>query len=66
MEVTGFRIFRNRIRVMTRLENYHWYFRLTSFLTRRFPYLASDLMVVARRKQMPEKPKSAIKEPVAA
>jgi len=53
MEVTGFRLFRNRIRAMTRLENYRWYFRLIRFLSARYPSLASDLMVVGRKKELP-------------
>jgi len=48
--VTGFRLFRNRIRVMTRLENYGRYRRFVLFLTERYPRLASDLLVVARKK----------------
>ena len=48
--VRGFRIFRNRIRAMTRLEDYRWYFRLISYLTRTYPYLASDVMVVGRKR----------------
>ncbi len=48
--ITGFRVFRNRIRLMTRLENYAWYRRLVSFLTERHPHLASDLLVVAHKK----------------
>jgi len=50
IEITGFRLFRNRIRLMVRLENYAWYRRLVLLLTRRYPYLASDLFVVAYKK----------------
>jgi len=48
--ITGFRLFRNRIRLMTRLENFAWYRRLVLFLTKRYPRLASDLLVVAYKK----------------
>jgi len=48
--IAGFRVFRNRIRLMTRLENYGWYRGLVSFLTQRYPHLASDLLVVAHKK----------------
>ncbi len=49
-EITGFRLFRNRIRLMTHLENYTWYRRLVLFVTQSYPYLASDLFVVANKK----------------
>ncbi len=48
--VTGFRLFRNRIRAMTRLENYCWYFRMIRFLTFRYPFLAADVLVVGSKK----------------
>lgn len=48
--VTGFRLFRNRIRLMTRLEKYAWYRRLVLSLTQSYPHLASDLFVVANKK----------------
>jgi len=48
--ITGFRLLRNRIRLMTRLENFDWYRRLVLFLTERYPHLASDLLVVAHKK----------------
>lgn len=53
-EITGFRLFRNRLRLMTRLEHYGWYRNLVLFLTERYPHLASDLFVVARKKAVPE------------
>jgi ubiquinone/menaquinone biosynthesis C-methylase UbiE len=49
-DVTGFRVFRNRIRRMTFLENYAWYRGLVLSLTERYPHLASDLLVVAHKK----------------
>ena len=49
-DVAGFRLFRNRISWMKLLENYFWYFRLIRFITGAYPCLASDLMVVARKK----------------
>jgi len=48
-DVAGFRIFRNRIRAMTRLEDYRWYYRLTKSIVSRFPRLAADIMVVGRK-----------------
>ncbi len=48
-EVTGFRLFRNRIRLMTRLENFDWYRRLCLILSHHYPRLASDLFVVASK-----------------
>jgi ubiquinone/menaquinone biosynthesis C-methylase UbiE len=64
--VTGFRLFRNRIRFMTRLENYRWYFRLTRFLAGRWPQLASDLMVAAARKEEAQGAPVSVRERVAA
>jgi SAM-dependent methyltransferase len=52
-DITGFaafRLFRNRFRLMTRLENLAWYRRLILFLAARYPHLASDLLVVACKK----------------
>ncbi len=46
----GFRLFRNRISCMKRLENYRPYFRLITWLAGRFPYLATDLLIVGRKK----------------
>ena len=51
---TGFRLFRNRIRLMTRLENYSWYRGLVLFLTGRYPHLASDLFVVGYKRAIAE------------
>ncbi|MDQ7782575.1 MAG: methyltransferase domain-containing protein [Desulfomonilaceae bacterium] len=48
--IAGFRLFRNRIRLMTRLEDFSWYRRTVLFLTERYPRLASDLLVLARKK----------------
>jgi len=47
--ITGFRLFRNRIRLMTRLENFDWYRRLVLLFSRHYPHLASDLFVVASK-----------------
>jgi ubiquinone/menaquinone biosynthesis C-methylase UbiE len=51
-EIAGFRLFRNRIRLMTRLENYAWYRRLVLFLTERYPRMASDLFVLGHKKAL--------------
>lgn len=50
----AFRLFRNRIRLMSRLENLGWYRRMVLFLAARYPYLASDLLVVAYKKAISE------------
>jgi SAM-dependent methyltransferase len=47
----GFRLFRNRISWMKRLENYRPYFRFITGLAGRFPYLATDLLIVGRKKR---------------
>ncbi len=51
MEVVGFRIFRNRIRVLSKLEKYSWHKKMTSYLTKHYPQLASDLMVTACKRK---------------
>jgi 2-polyprenyl-3-methyl-5-hydroxy-6-metoxy-1,4-benzoquinol methylase len=48
--LTGFRLFRNRIRLMSLLENYACYRRLIMWLARRYPRIASDLFVVGCKK----------------
>jgi SAM-dependent methyltransferase len=45
--VTGFRILRNRIRFLNRLEKYPWYRRMTEYLATRCPRIASEVMVTA-------------------
>ncbi|MEW6351239.1 MAG: class I SAM-dependent methyltransferase [Thermodesulfobacteriota bacterium] len=47
--VTGFRLFRNRIRLMARLEAFPWYRATTGFLASRYPFLASDVLITARK-----------------
>jgi SAM-dependent methyltransferase len=47
VHVTGFRIFRNRIRFLNRLEKYPWYRRMTNYLAARYPRIASEVMVTA-------------------
>jgi hypothetical protein len=39
---------------MARLENHAWYRGLVLFLTKRYPHLASDLLVVAHKKSVVE------------
>lgn len=65
-EVTAFRLFRNRIRFLTRLENCRWYYRLTRFLATRCPHLASDVMVVGRKKEKERREASSMNNPAAA
>ena len=48
-ETTGFRLFRNRIRLMKVLENYTWYRRLVLAVAARYPRLASDILVVSHK-----------------
>ena len=50
--VTGFRLFRNRLRFLTYLENFGWYYRLTTFLAGRYHQLAADVMVVGGKKDL--------------
>jgi len=53
-KITGFRLFRNRIRLMAHLEGSVWYRRLVLYLAERYPRLASDLLVVGHKKGVPE------------
>lgn len=47
--VKGFRLFRNRIRLMKRLEDFEHYNSATTFLAGRFPFLASDILVIGAK-----------------
>ncbi|MGC8659400.1 MAG: class I SAM-dependent methyltransferase [Desulfomonilaceae bacterium] len=49
LEATGFRLFRNRIRLMKKLERFDLYRNITKKLAKRFPRLASDILVIARK-----------------
>jgi ubiquinone/menaquinone biosynthesis C-methylase UbiE len=49
LEITGFRIFRNRIRLMREFENFQWYREITKRFAHRNPRLASDILVIARK-----------------
>ncbi len=49
-EIAGFRLFRNRIRLMRILENYTWYRKLVRFVTARHPRLASDILIMSQKK----------------
>jgi ubiquinone/menaquinone biosynthesis C-methylase UbiE len=53
-EIRGFRLFRNRIRLMRLLEKFDWYRRLVLVLTRYYPPLASDLFVAAYKEAVVE------------
>lgn len=48
-DVSGFRIFRNRIRLMRNLEKYRWYRETTKRLAKSNPRLASDVLVISRK-----------------
>ena len=50
LDVTAFRLFRNMIRFMARLEDFDWYYNFTQKLAARHPRLATDVMVVGRKK----------------
>jgi 2-polyprenyl-3-methyl-5-hydroxy-6-metoxy-1,4-benzoquinol methylase len=50
-DVAGFRLFRNRIRLMTRLEDFTWYHKAVRAIVDRYPAMASDVMVVGVKKQ---------------
>ena len=50
-EIRGFRLFRNRIRLLARLDKFDWYRRLAFFITRYYPQLASDIFVAAYKEQ---------------
>lgn len=58
--LTGFRLFRNRIRLMARLENYAWYRRFVMWVARRCPLMASDLFVVGCKKAIEERKSLAL------
>jgi SAM-dependent methyltransferase len=49
--VAGFRLFRNRIRLMNLLEDFAWYHRVVRFIVGRYPSVATDLLVVGTKKQ---------------
>jgi ubiquinone/menaquinone biosynthesis C-methylase UbiE len=49
-DVAGFRLFRNRIRFMTRLENFDWYHRMVRAIVGRYPAMATDVLVVGTKK----------------
>ncbi len=49
LEITGFRIFRNRIRLMREFENLGWYREITKRFAHRNPRLASDILIIARK-----------------
>jgi SAM-dependent methyltransferase len=49
LEVSGFRIFRNRIRIMGELENFEWYRDLTKQFAKRNPRRASDILIIAKK-----------------
>lgn len=50
-DVAGFRLFRNRIRWMTGLENLAWYRNSVQYVAARWPYLAADILVVGQKKE---------------
>lgn len=49
LEVSGFRVFRNRIRIMRELENSEWYREVTKRFTKQNPRWASDILIIAKK-----------------
>ncbi len=49
-DVTGFRLFRNRLRLLRNLEDFSLYRNAIKGITSKFPSLATDLMVVGKKK----------------
>ncbi|MFH0959484.1 MAG: class I SAM-dependent methyltransferase [Pseudomonadota bacterium] len=49
VHVEGFRIFRNRIRAMKRLEDRDWYRKFTKQIAGNHPRWASDLLIIANK-----------------
>lgn len=52
LHVTAFRLTRNRVRFLNRLEAYGWYRHVVKGLAARFPSMASDVMIVARKNSL--------------
>lgn len=50
-DVAGFRLFRNRIRAMTLLEDFTWYHKAVRSIVGRYPSMATDVLVVGIKKQ---------------
>jgi ubiquinone/menaquinone biosynthesis C-methylase UbiE len=50
-DVAGFRLFRNRIRAMTLLEDFKWYHKAVRAIVGRYPSMATDVLVVGIKKQ---------------
>ncbi|MFH0821927.1 MAG: class I SAM-dependent methyltransferase [Pseudomonadota bacterium] len=48
-QTVGFRLFRNRVRLMNRLENIEQYRAVIGSIAGRYPRMASDVLVVARK-----------------
>ena len=47
--IAAFRLSLNRIRALNRLEDCGWYRCATEYLTRRYPHLATDILIEARK-----------------
>lgn len=50
LEVSGFRLFRNRIRLMRELETYKWYREITKQFAKRNPRWASDILIIGEKR----------------
>ena len=64
-DTTGFRLFRNRIRLMKLLENYAWYRRLTLAVAARYPRIASDILIVSHKKTVADAVPSSLDKAAA-
>ena len=49
VHVAGFRMFRNRIRALRKLEDYDWYRKITKQLAGNHPRWASDILIIAKK-----------------
>lgn len=47
--ITAFRLLLNRIRALNKLEDYRWYRRASELIARRYPHLATDILIEARK-----------------
>jgi ubiquinone/menaquinone biosynthesis C-methylase UbiE len=65
VDTTGFRLFRNRIRLTKLLENYAWYRRLILSVAAHYPRLASDILVVSHKKTVADSRLSSLDKAAA-
>jgi len=63
--VKGFRISRNRIRALNRLEKFDWFRRASAYLASKYPYLASDILIEALKPRETEPGTKSLKREAA-